>query len=231
MKFYLAARYSRREELAGYAEQLRELGHEVTSRWLDGSHEVGADGLSEEAPGQQRRRFAEEDWADLRAAEVVINFTEPSRSTASRGGRHVEFGAALAWGKLVHVVGHRENVFHCLGQVAFWETWLDLLIALRTEEAERQLLDAKLRAHYACSRCGRCCPPIFDDGTGHCDFCHKTVVPGEAEALDQTTAPDGTGLVHVTALRAYPHSRRQMVGDPSAFLGGLETSDPGVDHE
>lgn len=131
MKFYLAARYSRRAELAGYAAELRKLGHEVTSRWLDGSHEVDDDGLSVEAPMLQRRRFANEDWADLQAADAVVCFTEPPRSTASRGGRHVEFGAALAWDKSVHVIGHRENVFCCLGAVAFWETWSEFLASER----------------------------------------------------------------------------------------------------
>ena len=36
MKIYLAARYSRIEELNVYAQELRDMGYEVTSRWLLG---------------------------------------------------------------------------------------------------------------------------------------------------------------------------------------------------
>ena len=40
MKYYLAARYSRRLELCGYRADLAGLGIEVTSRWLSGSHQL-----------------------------------------------------------------------------------------------------------------------------------------------------------------------------------------------
>lgn len=123
MKIYLAARYSRRDELAGYARELRELGHEVTSRWLAGNHQISDAGLSEEGSREERERFATEDFNDLMAADAVISFTEPPRSNHSRGGRHVEFGIALGLGKFVFVVEHRENVFHCLPHVRFFSTW------------------------------------------------------------------------------------------------------------
>lgn len=136
--FYLAARYSRREELLGYAEQLRELGHEVTSRWLEGQHqadelEIAAAGHVHEVP-EVARRFAEEDVEDVTFADVVIAFSEPPRSSASRGGRHVEFGMALGWvlagyrsldgrARRVVVIGQRENVFHCLREVTVFPDW------------------------------------------------------------------------------------------------------------
>lgn len=127
MRIYLAARYSRREELCHYRDILETKGCVITSRWLNGNHEVGDMGLSDEASAELRQRFALEDWEDLMAADVCINFTEPSRTGPTRGGRHVEFGAALAAGKRVIVVGHRENVFHCLPQVTFFETFEALL--------------------------------------------------------------------------------------------------------
>jgi hypothetical protein len=123
MKIYLAARYSRREELCLYAKNLRQMGFTITSRWLNGNHQISDDGLSAEAKAEERTRFALEDYEDLMAADICINFTETPRGTNSRGGRHVEFGAALAAGKRVIVVGHRENVFHCLPQVEFYATW------------------------------------------------------------------------------------------------------------
>jgi hypothetical protein len=61
----------------------------------------------------------------VNGADVVINFTEPPRSKANRGGRHVEYGIALAKGLRVIVVGYRENIFHWLPMVEFCETWED----------------------------------------------------------------------------------------------------------
>lgn len=132
MKIYLAARYSRREELNRYADDLRSAGHEVTSRWLNGDHQISDEALNDDHGDQgfnhdERQRFALEDWDDLMAASLVISFTEAPRSSSSRGGRHVEFGAALADGKQCVVIGPRENVFHCLPQVGWipdWETFV-----------------------------------------------------------------------------------------------------------
>ena len=127
MNIYLAARYSRYPEMQGYAKDLEAMGHVVTSRWILGDHEVRADGKAETdawAP-----RWAQEDWEDLQCADCVISFTEapgdvPGRA---RGGRHVEFGAALALEKQVVVIGTRENVFHWLPQVIFFPAWEDYL--------------------------------------------------------------------------------------------------------
>jgi len=128
---YLASRYSRREELCEYREQLRAAGHHVTSRWLNGEHQA-LDTNGSELPGtpQQAMTFAADDFGDLMAADVVISFTEPPRSAPNRGGRHVEFGMAIATGKRVLVVGYRENVFHCLPRVEFCETWAVALSVL-----------------------------------------------------------------------------------------------------
>jgi hypothetical protein len=141
VKVYLAARYSRREELCVYRADLHEAGYEVNSRWLNGAHQVYLDGeplgLEQEAliesgnaSPEIRGRLAAEDWNDVLDANVVISFTESPRSGNSRGGRHVEFGAALALGLRCIVVGYRENVFHCLPEVEFFETWADALFSL-----------------------------------------------------------------------------------------------------
>ena len=124
---YLAARYSRREELLRYAADLEARGHTITSRWLAGNHQIDDAGLSVEAARAERERFATEDWADLCAADACISFTEAPRSSNSRGGRHVEYGAALALGLWCVVVGPRENVFHCLPFVTQYDTWADFL--------------------------------------------------------------------------------------------------------
>ena len=129
-RIYLAARYSRRQELKGYAQQLRAYGFIVTSRWLEGHSPISPEGLSDEVALEQRTWFAQQDWEDLMAADICISFTEPPRSSNTRGGRHVELGAALATRKRVIVVGHRENVFHCLPEIEFHRTWQDCFVIL-----------------------------------------------------------------------------------------------------
>ena len=128
MRIYLAARYSRREELCRYAEELREVGHIVDARWLLGEHQVHDGALEVEAAEDdvpdEDVLFAREDIEDIDRADVVICFTEKPRSNSSRGGRHVEFGYALAMGKPIVVIGPRENVFYTLPQVEQYGNWL-----------------------------------------------------------------------------------------------------------
>lgn len=78
----------------------------------------------------KRGIFAQEDWDHMLAADCVVSFTEPKDTSSRRGGRHVEFGGALALGKRLIVIGHRENIFHCLPQVEFFGCWEDALRAL-----------------------------------------------------------------------------------------------------
>jgi hypothetical protein len=118
VKIYLAGRYSKRELLAAFAKRLEAMGHVVTSRWLTGDHEGGQGTPSGQAAFLDRQRFAREDMEDLYAAQVTISLTEEPRTDKGRGGRHVEFGVALALGHFCIVVGYRENVFHCLDGVA-----------------------------------------------------------------------------------------------------------------
>lgn len=139
---YLAARYSRREELCGYRAKLTALGYHVTGRWLDGAHQVSDAALAAKATDEadqattpERMLFALEDLEDLTHADTIIAFTEPQQSSPSRGGRHVELGIAIGQGKRVIVVGHRENVFTCLPTVEFFETWAAAFQLLQVERA------------------------------------------------------------------------------------------------
>lgn len=147
MKIYLAARYSRREELCGYRQFIQASGHTVTSRWLNGAHQIsdsgqpigdtgealieGDDGSTGDQAANLRNRFALEDYYDVDACDILIAFTEPPRSNASRGGRHVELGIALGLRtKKIWIVGPRENIFCWLWQVKHFPDFpsaLDLL--------------------------------------------------------------------------------------------------------
>lgn len=184
MKIYLAARYSRRDELVQYAGQLKKMGHEVTSRWIAGNHQISDNGLSDEAHEAERTRFACEDWQDLWSAEMTISFTEPPRGSNSRGGRHVEFGAALAFGQRVIVIGHRENVFHCLPNVEFFSTGNDFLFSHSADlesfcprcngTTSVIIEDPDNPGTYMNGLCPECCPYPNDPVTPICAMCHGT---------------------------------------------------------
>ena len=122
MKVYIAARYDRRFEMLRVASVLFRAGHEVTSRWIEGGR-----------GGDSDRIVALEDLDDLARANCLVTFTEdPERNVAwaARGGRHVEFGVALATGKRLCVVGPRENVFHHLPRVEVYATTGALIVGL-----------------------------------------------------------------------------------------------------
>lgn len=152
LSFYLAARYSRRKELVEYREQLQALGHRVTSIWLNGGHQIDEAGVPIGEDGEQlfesgiddphavklREFFAQEDLNDIEFADVLIAFTEPPRSTTSRGGRHVEMGYALGRYKPVIVVGPQENVFCYLPQVSVYSTWDEALSEIHSALGTQQ---------------------------------------------------------------------------------------------
>ena len=144
---YLAARYSRRLELCVYRAKLAAAGFRVQAQWLNGEHQISDDGvpigedgesLIEGAlrPGERlspdnqseratalRRRFAADDFRDVTSCQLLIAFTEEPRSSASRGGRHVELGIALGQMKRVWIVGPRENIFCWLDDVRQFRTF------------------------------------------------------------------------------------------------------------
>lgn len=120
-KIYIAARYSRREELIPLARELQQAGAAVTCRWLfaEGGALVGED-FSPEGRGGT---LAAIDFEDVQGADICLAFTENGDGPPGRGGRHTELGIALALGRRVILVGPREHVFHCLPQIEHFETW------------------------------------------------------------------------------------------------------------
>ena len=134
---YLGARFSRRFELQGYRGDLQRLGFTVTSRWVDLRQEVEADAA----------QCAKIDLEDLDIADTVIAFGDEPRSNRSRGGHWVEFGYALAQGRRMILVGHRENVFTFLPLVEFYATWPEALRAL-TPQRDRPSLITKTLPEY-----------------------------------------------------------------------------------
>jgi hypothetical protein len=124
MKIYMCSRFQRREEMARYAVFLRGLGIEITSRWHDNHTDASA-----------LQRYAQECYADVKAADIVLAFAEnPSRSPEhNTGGRHVEVGLAIAWGKRVILVAYQENVFHYMPEMELCSDWPTAAAFLESE--------------------------------------------------------------------------------------------------
>ena len=134
MKIYLAGRFSQRPSLNNLGSHLIKQGHEITSRWtLPGTDHVKPTGLSERAADNDRRRFAIEDIEDIDNCDCMISLMDKPRSNG-RGGRHVEFGYALAKGKKLYIVGDPENVFHHLDNVIWCSSFAAVLEKTRWQE-------------------------------------------------------------------------------------------------
>lgn len=114
MKIYVAALFGSRPQMELVCDKLKSLGHEVTARWVYG----GEEGLS-------RTKIALLDLEDVDDADIVLSFTLPLGTLFNGGGRHVEFGYALAKGKRVVIIGERECVFHHHPRVLQFDTLND----------------------------------------------------------------------------------------------------------
>lgn len=112
MRIYLASRYGRLEEMAGYARLLQEDGHEITSTWVWGNEE----GLSNED-------IADLDYTDVERSNLVVGFTDPYGSSNTGGARHFELGLGVAFGAATYIVGPREIVFHHLPEIEQFDTF------------------------------------------------------------------------------------------------------------
>jgi hypothetical protein len=100
MKIYLAARFTRIDEMRGYADELKEDGHEITASWVYGGEE-----------GLTFSDIASLDIADVLRCDTLVKFTEPYGTPVPGGGRHSEWGVALATKKALYLVGPKEQVF------------------------------------------------------------------------------------------------------------------------
>ena len=115
MKVYLAARFSRRDELEQEARPVFEAaGWTVISRWHREQTSAPIDGAMANHSAADNAEYAQRDLEDVQACDALVLFTEAPESAWPRGARHVEYGYALALGKSVYLIGPRENVFHWL---------------------------------------------------------------------------------------------------------------------
>lgn len=109
------------ELMVKWSMLLHNAGHEVTSKWIRGLEET-----------MSLPEAAQMDLDDIDRADVVISCTLPKGTVFSSGGRHVEFGYALAKDKLIINVGpNEENIFHHLPQVTIVPTIEEAIRSLR----------------------------------------------------------------------------------------------------
>ena len=134
LKVYLAARYSEKNKMSAQADIFKSRGIIVTSTWLEEAH--SPDVQMSEIHTDLLTCYAENDLRDVIAADwLVFSSVEPTTPTV-RGGRHVEFGYALAMNKHILVVGPKENIFHHLSDiwhVSDWESALNFLVSKKGE--------------------------------------------------------------------------------------------------
>ena len=119
MNYYLAARFSRQEEMRNYAKDLENLGHKITSRWINGHLDdtFGA-------------KYAIEDLEDIIRADVLIYFNEEIKSS----GRNIEFGYALGNKITIILIGNRNSIFHYLPQISTFSNWKYFIQDLRRQK-------------------------------------------------------------------------------------------------
>lgn len=106
MKIYLAAQFKEQCVMIQWAIFLHEHGHEITSRWLLAIEELTNTKSAEDA--------AKVDLEDIDMSDIVISSTLNRGEMFTGGGRHIEYGYALAKRKKLINIGGHESVFHSL---------------------------------------------------------------------------------------------------------------------
>jgi hypothetical protein len=109
MKVAISARFGRKEECRRLASAIRRHEHLVVSHWLSSTED------DESLDAMEKGEAAIVDIAAVRSCDVLVCLSEKypwDTSGATRGGRHVELGAALALWKQVILVGPPENIFY-----------------------------------------------------------------------------------------------------------------------
>jgi nucleoside 2-deoxyribosyltransferase len=120
-RIYIAAPFQMRADAQRLMTELEAAGFTVTSRWL----------RIDDMPDTEEAAVL--DLADVDRADALVLLNSEAWRTAGTGGRHAEFGYAIAKQKDVFVVGVRTNVFHHLSSVHMVTDPALLLPRLRTQ--------------------------------------------------------------------------------------------------
>lgn len=114
-RVYLAATFSTKRDAIIRASQLRSLGIDITSTWLDST--VDRDPLDDPEACEASALGCHR---DVESSDALVLDVSPRVSC----GKYVELGIAAALGKRVVIVGNAPTVFrHHPCVVARFETW------------------------------------------------------------------------------------------------------------
>lgn len=133
MRVALSSRYGRRDELRGYAADLRALGHTITSCWLTDTPAWNDDGVRLADSAAVNREVARQDLADIDECDILIGFTDAPGSP-NRGGKDREIGYAMGCWKRVLLVGPIQTCFDLHPSVTRFDDWQACLDYLKTHE-------------------------------------------------------------------------------------------------
>jgi len=129
LKLYIAAPIQLRPIAQQLMTELQAAGYRVTARWL----------RVDDMPDTEAAARMDLEDIDEAEALVLLNFDE--WRNGGTGGRHAEFGYAIAKGKTLFLVGVCTNVFHYLTDVHVVPHLAQLLPRL---DAHRLLAESRL---------------------------------------------------------------------------------------
>lgn len=104
MKIYIAGPAPHRAYIDGIRAHLERHGHQVVSTWhseRDTSYAPAT--LESRMPG-----CATKDYNEVMSCDALMCMS----LEGTRGGMHTELGLALAWDKIIFLIGDRTQVFH-----------------------------------------------------------------------------------------------------------------------
>lgn len=125
MKVYIAGPYPLRDAAIALMHALEAEGFEVTSTWL---REI--DILAHE--------HAMVDLHDVARADVLVALNPAGWEEKGTGGRHAEFGYALALNKRIVLIGERSHIFHYLNHLVVIAEQANVAAALRAVARQDQ---------------------------------------------------------------------------------------------
>lgn len=119
---YIAAPFSEKAAAAAVVALLKEHGFGCTSRWITQDQlDIGQRNEIE------NQRWADADLEDVASADFLIALNLPGWEYKGSGGRHVEFGYALALKIPIILVGKRSSLFHHKREVTLVDDWTKLI--------------------------------------------------------------------------------------------------------
>ena len=138
MKYvFMSGRLERQAELRSYADQLKNLGIQVTSNWL--WEDIPDAEVIDASPGAYPVTAANIRLArisELRHCDTVLVFTEHP-GTMSRGNRHIEYGIAVGMAmtrKLrIIIIGPVELLLHADSNTVRFDSFTEMLDSRRAD--------------------------------------------------------------------------------------------------